>query len=96
MSPISYGGSGITPFRNKIDVAYVASYLDCLFDKGISFNGILPMGTKPLSLMHGVFEPLRQKRTELPKDVIVPEGNIDDRLNTWFENFKLIEFDARY
>ena len=44
--------------------------------------------------MHGVFEPLRQKRTELPKDVIVPEGNIDDRLNTWFENFKLIEFDA--
>ena len=44
--------------------------------------------------MHGVFEPLKQKRTELPKDVIMPVGNIDDRLNTWFENFKLIEFDA--
>ena len=44
--------------------------------------------------MHGVFEPLRQKRMELPTDVIVPDGNIDDRLNTWFENFKLIEFDA--
>ena len=49
MTPVSYGGSGMTPFCTKIDVAYVASWIDCLFDKGIAFNGKLPDGSKPLS-----------------------------------------------
>jgi hypothetical protein len=92
MSPIWYGGSGMTPFRTKIDVAYVASYLDCLFDKGIAFNGVLPTGSKPLTKMHAVFAPLALTREELPKDAVVPSGPSSERLETWASNFKLMDF----
>ena len=43
----------LPPFRNKVDVAYVALHLDCLFEKGITFNAIISIGSKPLSQMHG-------------------------------------------
>ena len=45
-APICYGGSGMTLFKNKVDVAYAASFFDCLFDKGIAFNGNIPIGSK--------------------------------------------------
>jgi len=94
MSPLAYGGSGMTKFRDKIDAAYAASYLDCLFDKGIAFNGALPIGSKPITSMHAIFAPLALKRKELPKTALSPQGNCMNRMETWFSNFKLMDFNT--
>ena len=96
MTPVSYGGSGMTPFRMKIDVAYVASWIDCLFDKGIAFNGKLPDGSKPLSSMHGIFAPLAPTREELQTAPLTtqPGGTHHQLLQLWASNFKILNFSA--
>ena len=86
----------MTPFRTKIDVAYVASWLDCLFDKGIAFNGKLPDGSKPLSSMHGIFAPLAPTREELQTAPLTtqPGSTHHQRLQLWASNFKILNFSA--
>ena len=46
--PMCFGGSGMGSFVDLVHVAYVASWIDCIFPKGVSFNGNRPIGTKSI------------------------------------------------
>ena len=61
MSSRRHGGSGMVPFEDLARVAYVPSWLDCLFPKGVAQNGVRPDGSKSIADMHPVFKCLRMK-----------------------------------
>ena len=44
----------MVPFEDLARVAYVSSWLDCLFPKGVAQNGVRPDGSKSIAEMHPV------------------------------------------
>ena len=43
-------------FEDLARGAYVASWIDCLFPKGVAQNGVKPDGSKSIADMHSVFK----------------------------------------
>lgn len=41
-------------FEDLARVAYVSSWMDCLFPKGVAQNGVRPDGSKSIAEMHPV------------------------------------------
>ena len=90
--PMCFGGSGMGSFVDLVHVAYVASWIDCIFPKGVSLNGNRPNGTKSIIDMHPIFNCLNMKEN-LPTGSIHLSGNSHSKIAAWIDSFTLYSFD---
>ena len=74
-------------FEDLARVAYTASWIDCLFPKGVAQNGLKPDGSKSIADMHPVLKCLRMKEhVSKPSPPTLPEGRSHCRvLDQWVE-----------
>ena len=79
-------------FVDLVHVAYVASWIDCIFPKGVSLNGNRPNGTKSIIDMHPIFNCLNMKEN-LPTGSIHLSGNSHSKIAAWIDSFTLYSFD---
>ena len=95
MSSRRHGGSGMVPFEDLANVAYVASWMDCLFPKGVAQNGVRPDGSKSIAEMHPVFDCLGMKERVCRPLSSEPPVNLSRRrtLDKWAETIRLFSFD---
>ena len=76
-------------------MAYVSSWLDCLFPKGVAQNGVRPDGSKSIADMHPVFDCLGMKE-RVCKPSSSAHTSISRRkqtLDKWAETIRLFSFD---
>ena len=104
MSLRRHAGSGMIPFKHLECVAYVSSWMDCLFPKGVAQNGVRPDGSKSIVEMHPFFNCLGMKDRVRQAQSQVPYTNLStrQRLVKWAEATCLFSFndipsdDARF
>jgi hypothetical protein len=90
--PMCFGGSGMGSFVDLVHVAYVSSWIDCIFPKGVSFNGNRPNGTKSIIDMHPIFNCLNMKE-KLPISNIQLSGTSKSKIAAWIDSCTLYSFD---
>lgn len=95
MSSRRHGGSGMFIFEDLARVAYVASWMDCLFPKGVAQNGVRPDGSKFIAKMHSIFDCLDMKERVHKPPSSAPHANLTRRqtLDKWAETIRLFSFD---
>eukprot|EP00944_MAST-04C_sp_MAST-4C-sp1_P014933 g14933.t1 len=83
------------PFEDLARVAYVASWIDCLFPKGVAQNGVKPDGSKSIADMHSAFKCLRMKGQVSGRPMPTMQAGSSRRhvLDHWAETTRLISFD---
>ena len=69
----------MVPFEDLARVAYVSSWLDCLFPKGVAQNGVRPDGSKSIAEMHPVFDCLGMKERVYKPLSPAPHVNLSRR-----------------
>ena len=82
-------------FDDLARVTYVATWMDCLFPKGIAHNGVRPDGSKSIADMHSVFDCLGMKERVCKPSSLTPHANLSRRqtLDKWTETIRLFSFD---
>ena len=96
MSSRRHGGSGMVRFEDLAHVAFVASWMDCLFPKGVAQNGVRPDGSKSIADMHPVFDCLGIKERVCKPLSSMSPVNLSRRqaLDKWAETIRLFSFDG--
>ena len=95
MSSRRHGGSSMILFQHLATVAYVSSWMDCLFPEGVAQNGVRPDGSKSIAEMHPFFNCLGMKDRVRQVQSEVPYANLSNRqrLVKWAEATRLFSFD---
>ncbi len=89
--PMCFGGSGMGSFVDLVHVAYVSSWIDYIFPKGVPFNGIRPIGAKSIIDMYPIFKCLNMKE-KLATGNIQLTGTNRSKIAELIDSFTLYSF----